>query len=450
MEKARSREEQHKMRSILAGKTLARRTGLLLATMALGLMLAGGVALANQVPCNGSPLLPCGAGEGPANSPSEGNDVFSGSAFDDSMSGFGGDDEGYGHGGGDTMLGMVGNDTFDGGTGNDRFAGGPGDDFFLGAEDDDLTHFNNDSWSGEGDDTLDGGLGNDNFDAGPGDDKLYGGEGVDRLKGNTGGDYLDGGEGNDDITDQSNDANDISPNGIVGGDGDDTISVEGFGRFTIHGDDVLLGVTGNDQIYGGFLDDEILGGPGNDEMSGRLGDDEQQGGQGNDVLGKGHAADGDKDPGQDWFYGGEGDDFILARDGENDHLVDCGEGSEDVAEVDHGLVEWRDTVGCEIIWDGVKPSISAWGPTPSTKDPTPIIQVNARDSHPRVKLGESDVKLYVDGRRVTASYNPLSGLLTYTPGRKLSTGKHTVKAEVVEKEGLKATKTWSFKVLRKR
>lgn len=438
------------MKSISTGKTLARRTGLLLATMALGLMLASGVALANQVPCNGSPLLPCGAGEGPDHSPSEGNDVFSGSAFNDSMSGYGGDDEGYGHGGDDIMLGMKDNDTFDGGTGNDGFAGGPGDDFFLGAEDDDFTHFNHDSWSGEGDDTFDGGEGNDNFDAGPGDDKLYGGEGIDRLKGNTGGDHMDGGAGNDNITDQSNDTSDISHNGIVGGDGDDTISVEGFGRFTIHGDDILLGVTGNDEIYGGFLGDEILGGPGNDELSGRRGDDELQGGKGNDVLGKGHDSDDDKDPGRDWFYGGEGNDFILARDGENDRFIDCGEGSEDVAEVDYRLGEWRDIVACEIIWDGVGPSISAWGPTPSTNDSTPIIQVNARDSHPRMRIRKSDVKLYVDGRRVTASYNPRRGLLTYTPERKLATGKHTVKVEVVEEEGLKATKTWSFKVVRKR
>jgi hypothetical protein len=51
MEKTRFREEQHKMRSILAGKSLARRTGLLLTTVATVLMLASGVALANFVPC---------------------------------------------------------------------------------------------------------------------------------------------------------------------------------------------------------------------------------------------------------------------------------------------------------------------------------------------------------------------------------------------------------------
>jgi Ca2+-binding RTX toxin-like protein len=300
-----------------------------------------------------------------------------------------------------------------------------------------------------GADTLDGGQGNDRMDGGEDDDKLYGGEGVDHLKGNTGGDVIDGGEGNDHITDQSNDANDVSPNGIVGGDGDDTISVEGFGRFAIHGDDVLLGVTGSDQIYGGFLDDEIQGGPGNDELSGRSGGDDLLGGEGNDVLGRGHELDDAKDPGQDAFYGGEGNDFVLARDGENDRFIDCGEGPGDVAEVDHGLGEWQNTVNCETIWDGVGPSISAWGPTPSTSDPTPIIQANVRDSHPRMRIRESDVRLYVDGR-VTASYDPLRGLVTYMPKRRLAAGKHTVKVEVGEAEGLKATKTWSFKVVRKR
>ena len=199
MEKGLPGEEQHQMKGTATKKSLARRTGLLLALTAAGLVLTSGVALANQVPCNRSPDLPCGALEGPANSPSEGNDVFSGSGFNDSMSGYGGDDEGYGHGGNDTMMGMEGNDAFDGGTGND-------------------------------------------------------------------------------------------------------------------------------------------------------------------VLGKGHDLDDAMDPGRDSFYGGEGNDFILARDGVDDLFIGCGEGLEDVVEVDHGLGEWRDVVNCEIIWDGVGPSISAWGP----------------------------------------------------------------------------------------
>jgi hypothetical protein len=116
------------MRSILAGKSLARRTGLLLTTVATVLMLASGAALANFVPCGVPGHHPVCGGDSPDQQPSDGNDVISGSALDDSMSGFGGDDEGFGHGGNDTMMGMEGNDTFDGGTGNDRFGAGPGDD----------------------------------------------------------------------------------------------------------------------------------------------------------------------------------------------------------------------------------------------------------------------------------------------------------------------------------
>ncbi len=449
MQKSRSRKEQHKMKSTSTEKTLARRTGLLLATMAAGLVLASGVALANDVTCRGTPVPHCGWGDPPEYQASEGDDVFYGSALYDLMSGYGGNDQGYGHGGDDTMMGMEGNDTFDGGTGKDVFGPGPGDDYFLGAEGNDSTYLDvMGGYVGLGDDTLDGGAGNDRMVGGEDDDKLYGGEGVDYLKGYTGGDVMDGGAGDDKIVDESDDANDTSANGIVGGDGNDTINVEGFGRFTIHGDDTLLGVTGNDRVYGGFLNDEILGGPGADELSGRSGGDDLLGGKGNDILGKGHDLDDDKDPGRDSFYGGEGNDFILARDGENDRIINCGEGSDDVAEVDHGLGEWRDIVDCEIIWDGVGPSISSWAPTPTTNDPTPLIQVNARDSHPRMRIRKSDVKLYVDGRQMTASYNPRRGLLTYTPERKLATGKHTVKVEVVEEEGLKATKTWSFKVVR--
>lgn len=448
IEKDRFGKEQHEMKTTSTWITLTRRMSLLLAAMAMALVLASGAALANFVPCGVGTPPRCG-GETPDQQASEGNDVISGSALDDVMSGFGGDDEGYGHGGNDSMMGMEGNDTFDGGTGNDVFGGGPGDDYFLGAEGNDSTYLDIfGGYVGLGDDTLDGGAGDDRLVGSEGDDKLYGGEGTDYLKGYTGGDILDGGAGDDEIIDQSNDANDTSANGIVGGDGNDTINVEGYGRFTIHGDDILLGVTGNDHVYGGFLDDEIQGGPGADELSGRSGGDDLFGGKGNDILGKGHDLDDDMDPGQDSFYGGEGNDYILAKDGENDHFIDCGDGLEDVGEVDHGLGEWRDIVNCEIIWDGVGPSISAWGPTPSTNDRTPIIQANARDSHPRARIRKADVKMYVDGQRVAASYNPRRGLLTYTPAKNLALGRHTVKVVVVEEEGLKATKSWSFRVIK--
>lgn len=443
-----SRKEQHEMKTNSTGMTLARRISLLLVATAMVLVLASGVAFANFVPCGVGTPPRCG-GETPDQQASQGDDVISGSALDDNMSGFGGNDEGYGHGGNDNMMGMEGNDTFDGGTGNDVFGGGPDDDYFLGAEGDDSTYLDIlGGYVNVGDDTLDGGAGNDRLDGGEDDDKLYGGEGVDRLRGYTGGDFMDGGAGDDEITDGSGDVNDTTSNGIVGGDGDDTINVGGYGHFTIHGDDTLLGVTGNDVVYGGFLNDEIKGGPGNDDLSGRSGGDDLLGGKGNDILGKGHDLDDDEDPGRDSFYGGEGNDFILAKDGENDRFIDCGEGVEDVAEVDHGLGEWRDVVACEIIWDGVGPSISSWGPTQSTKDRTPIIQANARDSHPRARIKKADVKMYVDGRRVSASYNPLRGLLTYTPTMRLALGSHTVKVEAVEEEGLKATKTWSFKVIK--
>ena len=103
-------------------------------------------------------------------------------------------------------------------------------------------------------------------------------------------------------------------------------------------------------------------------------------------------------------------------------------------------------MNCEIIWDEVKPSISTWGPTPSTKDRTPIIQALVKDSHPRMKIKKDDIRLYVDGRRVTTFALESSGLLTYTPNKNLTFGKHTVKVVVKEAEGLKATKTWSFLV----
>lgn len=82
-------------------------------------------------------------------------------------------------------------------------------------------------------------------------------------------------------------------------------------------DDLILGLGGNDRLYGDDDDDRLLGGPGNDRLYG--GDD-------NDRL-----------------DGGPGNDVHYARDGERD-FVACGQGR-DTAYVDRS----DRTTACEVV-----------------------------------------------------------------------------------------------------
>jgi Ca2+-binding RTX toxin-like protein len=112
-----------------------RRTILLVATMALTLMVASGVALA---------ITKIGT---------DGHDTLKGTKGSDTLVGRGGNDRIYGRGGEDVILGGRGNEDLYGlygGPGADVISGGPGRDYVFG---------------GGGPDVLKGGLGNDWVDA---------------------------------------------------------------------------------------------------------------------------------------------------------------------------------------------------------------------------------------------------------------------------------------------
>ncbi len=88
----------------------------------------------------------------------------------------------------------------------------------------------------------------------------------------------------------------------------------------------MLGLSGNDKLYG-FA--------GNDFLSGGLGRDLIDGGNGNDSLVGGSETD--------LIRGGVGNDSIISRDGVRD-LVQCGPGRDTV------LVDLRDRVSaCEVV-----------------------------------------------------------------------------------------------------
>ncbi len=157
-----------------------------------------------------------------------GNDILSGSDTNDEIIGLAGDDE---------LRGGLGNDVLDGGDGNDKLHGESGDDILRGGAGNDLLT------SGLGHDRLEGGEGDDDLSAwSPGYKVLLGGGGNDRL-GNRYGDtsQLDGGDGDDDIAGHNDDT-------IVGGAGNDFITVSG------------------NSLTGTGVNGTVHGGPGNDTI----------------------------------------------------------------------------------------------------------------------------------------------------------------------------------------
>jgi Ca2+-binding RTX toxin-like protein len=83
-------------------------------------------------------------------------------------------------------------------------------------------------------------------------------------------------------------------------------------------DDVMTGSSGNDQFWGMACDDHLLGKEGNDILTGYWGDDKLEGGDGFDML-YGEWGDdvllGGDDLTTDYLYGGPGNDYLSAGQG---------------------------------------------------------------------------------------------------------------------------------------
>lgn len=212
-------------------------------------------------------------------SPTDGNDVISGTADADMIDGLGGDDIICSFGGHDSVLGGPGNDRIFGGTGSDQLAGGPGRDYIEGAS---------------GNDLIDGGRDADIIYAGSNDDEVFGGDGNDTIHGQSGDDEI---WGDTFITGQAN------------------MSQAG-------GDDRIYAGTGNDRVMAGAGADLVYGQPGNDRLIGGFGSDRLNGGSGNDDIAGGNGTssqDGDDTP--DYMYGNDGIDWLFGEVGAGDVLV---------------------------------------------------------------------------------------------------------------------------------
>jgi Ca2+-binding RTX toxin-like protein len=242
-----------------------------------------------------------------------GNNVISGGGGNDILHGGGGQDHLFGGDGNDTMYSDNGFVAFDGGAGIDTvdFSGRPvglhadlstghvGYAGFFGIGFGDHPYFdliNVENLNGtEFKDYL-GGDGGDNVLRGNGgDDVIYAGDGNDVVEGGKGADQMHGGAGMDQLSYQHSSAgvyvNLTFGNANYGDATGDTF--DGFENVkgSAH-NDMLIGDTGNNAIYGLAGDDQITGGGG--------GHDALYGGAGNDILfSDGGTAD---------MYGGSGTD----------------------------------------------------------------------------------------------------------------------------------------------
>jgi hypothetical protein len=139
-------------------------------------------------------------------------------------------------------------------------------------------------------------------------------------------------EDGDDKADAETVTADAAQVNVVGGFGDDVLRGHGPSRFNFggnSGDDVLVGSEGPDILRGQA---------GMDLMTGRGGDDLMIGDEGRDVLRAGL--------GRDRLFGGVDGDKLDARDGAQDAVVSCGDGT-DLTTVDR--LDRVKTVGCEQI-----------------------------------------------------------------------------------------------------
>lgn len=93
------------------------------------------------------------------------------------------------------------------------------------------------------------------------------------------------------------------------------------------------------------------------------------------------------------------------------------------------------------------PTIDSVKPTGKIRDRTPLIGAVVRDAE--TDLSQGNITLKVDGSSKSFSYDAGADRLSHQ-SRRLSYGRHTVTVEARDAGGLETSKTWSFKVVKKR
>ena len=98
----------------------------------------------------------------------------------------------------------------------------------------------------------------------------------------------------------------------------------------------------------------------------------------------------------------------------------------------------------------IAPKITSVVPRPdsSIRDRTPTIRATVSDAE--TDLTKDDISLYLDGvwvARTAFAYDRATDTLTYTPGKRLALGWHTVKIRAVDAKNVPGTKSWSFRIV---
>lgn len=158
-------------------------------------------------------------------------------------------------------------------------------------------------------DNMVGGNGDDVISGLGGEDTISGGAGDDVIRGGKQEDVLSGGAGDDRLFGQRN------ADVLNGGAGDDILNGGGGNDIANggSGDDFVKGGTREDVLNGGRGDDRIFGNSFSDVLNGGAGDDSLNGGGGADVLNGGS--------GDDTLKGGNGRDEFIFANGHGDDII---------------------------------------------------------------------------------------------------------------------------------
>ncbi|RYE59172.1 MAG: hypothetical protein EOP48_01740, partial [Sphingobacteriales bacterium] len=113
--------------------------------------------------------------------------------------------------------------------------------------------------------------------------------------------------------------------------GDDTSDVLGGGSYSLDKSDLLMGLTGDDDLYGGQGNDVLIGGDGDNSLYGNEGNDKIYGGDNDDfIIGDSGNDTIEGGGGTNDIYGGDGDDSIKGT-GEIDNI--SGDAGKDTIEI---------------------------------------------------------------------------------------------------------------------
>jgi Ca2+-binding RTX toxin-like protein len=285
---------------------------------------------------------------------STGDNRIDGGAGNDTINGIGGDDELFGDFQFDTGSG--GNDTLNGGNGDDRFFGGRGADDMTGGNDFDFADYSNfgsnprtitidnvanDGEAGENDNVR---VGVEGVVGGNGPDTITGNSGINTLQGGFGTDALHGAGGNDLLI------GDVCCTGFAddfdGGAGEDTVSYRDHfsAGVTVDIDGVADdggsgGAEGDnventvEDLVGSDQSDTLTGNNANNTIAGRNGSDTLIGGAGGDTLAGNF--------GFDTHEGQAGKDEINSRNDGSGDIDNCG------TEADVATADSFDTVNAD-------------------------------------------------------------------------------------------------------